>query len=107
MQRLEFILSARSGAADDFAGIALQLAAGSYLLRLRESCWATAMIDEPFAKMDRTTRRAAAKQLLSLLGAGVYRQVMVISHAQDTVEIYPGQIRINVARDGSRSIETT
>ncbi len=107
VQSLEFILSDRSGGADDFAGIALQLAAGSYLLRLRQSSWASVMIDEPFAKMDQTIRRAAAKQLLRLLGEGAYRQVMVISHSQDTVNLYPARINIHVARDGTRTIETT
>lgn len=106
-QRLQFVLSERSGAADDFSGLAMQLAAGSYLLNLRKSSWAMAMIDEPFAKMDRTIRRAAAKQLLQLVGGGVYRQLMVISHSQDTVDLYPARINIVVARDGTRSIEVT
>lgn len=105
-QKLEFILSDRSGAADDFAGIGLQLSAGSYLLRLRQSSWGTVSVDEPFAKMDQTIRRAAAKQLVKLLGSGVYRQMMVISHSQDTVDIFPGRINIFVARDGTRSIVT-
>jgi hypothetical protein len=107
VQSLEFILSDRSGAADDFAGIALQIAAGSYLLRLRNSSWATASIDEPFAKMDRTIRREAAKRLLQLLGGGVYRQLLVISHSPDTTDLYPARINILVHRDGSRTIETT
>lgn len=106
-QKLQFVLSDRSGAADDFSGLAMQLAAGSYLLNLRKSSWAMAMIDEPFSKMDRTIRRAAAKQLLQLVGGGVYRQLMVISHSQDTVDLYPARINIAVARDGTRTIETT
>lgn len=107
VQRLEFVLSDRSGAADDFSGIGLQLAAGSYLLRMRQSPWAMAMIDEPFSQMDRTVRRAAARQLLNLLGTSAFRQVMVISHSAETTEMFPNQINIVIAKDGERRIETT
>lgn len=107
VQRLEFNLTNRSGAADDFAGIALQLSAGSWLLRARNSPWATAMIDEPFSQMDRPVRLAAAKQLITLLGTSAFRQVFVISHSSDTVSMYPARLNIIVARDGSRRIETT
>jgi ABC-type taurine transport system ATPase subunit len=105
VHRLEFLLSDRSGAADDFGGIAMQLAAGSWLLRERQSPWATAAIDEPFAQMDKSVRKAAAKQLLSLLGSTSYRQVFVISHSEDTTMMYPGRIEIFVREDGMRTIE--
>lgn len=106
IQRLEFVLSASSGGADDLAGIVMQIAAGSWLLTARESPWACALIDEPFSQMDETVRRAAAKQLIKLLGTSAFRQVLVISHAADTVSMYPGRINIIVAKDGSRRIET-
>lgn len=106
IQRLDFVRNQSSGAADDFAGIAMQLAAGSWLLGARESPWATAMVDEPFSQMDRSLRKAAAKQMLNLLGSSAFRQVLVISHSQETVEVYPGRIRILVLRDGTRQIET-
>ena len=105
VQRLEFNLSDRSGAADDFAGIALQLAAGSWLLSARSSSWATAMIDEPFSQMDKTIRRAAARQLIALLGSSAFRQIFVISHSSDTLDMYPARLNIVVARDGTRRIE--
>lgn len=106
VHRLEFLLSDRSGAADDFAGISMQLAAGSWLLHERQSPWATAMIDEPFAQMDKTIRKATARQLLTMLGSTSYRQILVISHSDDTTQMYPGKINVFVAKDGSRTIET-
>lgn len=105
VQKLEFLLSDRSDAADDFAGIAMQLAAGSWLLSSKDSPWGTAMIDEPFAAMDKTNRRAAANQLLQLLGSSAYKQVFVISHSQETVDVYGAQVRVIIAKDGSRRIE--
>lgn len=105
VQKLEFLLSDRSGAADDWAGIALQLSAGSWLLDNRQSQWATAMIDEPFAQMDRTVRRDAAKQMLNLVGMSAFRQIFVISHADDTVSMYGGRVTITVKKNGERTIE--
>lgn len=105
VQKLQFLLSDRSDAADDFAGIAMQVAAGSWLLSSRHSPWGTLMVDEPFAAMDRTNRRAAAKQLLNLVGSSSYKQAFVISHSQETVDVYPGQIRVIIEKDGTRRIE--
>lgn len=107
VQRLEFLLSNRSGAADDLAGVALQLAAGAWLLHARSSPWACAMLDEPLAACDRTNRRALAGQLIRLLGAGTWRQAFVISHSPDIIDLYPGRIEVVVARDGSRRIVQT
>jgi len=107
VQKLEFILSNRSGAADDLAGVALQLAAGAWLLHARSSPWACAMLDEPLAACDKTNRRALAGQLIRLLGAGTWRQALVISHSPDIIDIYPGRIEVVVARDGSRRIVQT
>jgi rubrerythrin len=107
VQRLEFLLSNRSGAADDLAGVAIQLAAGSWLLRQRSSPWACAMLDEPLAACDRTNRRALAGQLIKLLGSGTWRQAVVVSHSPDVTDLYPGRIEIVVARDGTRKIIQT
>lgn len=104
VQKLEFVLSARSGAADDLAGVALQLAAGDWLLRARSSPWACAMLDEPLAACDKTNRRALAGQLIRLLGTGSFRQSIIVSHSPDIVDLYPGRIEVVVARDGSRRI---
>ena len=107
VQKLEFLPSDRSGAADDIAGVVLQLAAGAWFLRSRQSPWATAMLDEPLGSCDRTNRRALSMQLVKLLSTGTWRQALLISHSPDTVELYPGRIEIVVGRDGSRRIEQT
>lgn len=104
VRRLEFLRSDQSDAADDLAGVSLQLAAGSWLLAARQSPWATAMLDEPLAACDKTNRRAIAMQLVKLLGSGTWRQALVISHSSDTVDAFPGRIEVVVARDGSRRI---
>ena len=105
VQDLDFLMSDTSGAADASGGIWLQLSAGSWLLAKRDSPWTTAMIDEPFGEMDRTVRRAAAKQLLQLIGRSAYRQVFVISHAPETVDMYPNRVHITVEENGDRRIE--
>jgi DNA repair exonuclease SbcCD ATPase subunit len=107
VQRLDFILSDRSGAFNDIGGIVLQLSAGSWLLGSRHSPWACAMLDEPFAACDAYNRRALATQFLRLLSRGVWRQAIVISHSPDTVDVYPHKIIITERADGSRTIEQT
>lgn len=107
IQRLDFIVSDRSGAADDLAGAMLQLSAGAWLLHARSSPWATAMLDEPLAACDEANRRALAMQLIRLLNTGTWRQSLVISHSRDIVDLYPGRIEVVVARDGSRRIVQT
>lgn len=104
VQRLDFVLSDRSGAFNDLGGIVLQLSAGSWLLGARSSPWACAMLDEPFAACDAYNRRALATQFLRLLSRGVWRQAIVISHSPDTVDLYPRKIVITEHADGSRSI---
>lgn len=104
VQRLDFILSDRSGAYNDLGGIVMQLSAGSWLLGVRNSPWACAMLDEPFAACDAYNRRALATQFLRLLSRGVWRQAIVISHSPDTVDLYPRKIIITEHADGSRSI---
>lgn len=107
VQKLEFLPSDRSGAADDIAGVVLQLAAGAWFLRSKKSPWATAMLDEPLGACDRTNRRALSMQLVKLLSTGVWRQALLISHSPDTIELYPGRIEIVIGRDGSRRIVQT
>ena len=104
VKRLEFLRSDQSDAADDLAGVSLQLAAGSWLLDARQSPWATALLDEPLAACDKTNRRAIAQQLVKLLASGTWRQALVISHSSDTVDAFPGRIEIVIARDGTRRI---
>jgi DNA repair exonuclease SbcCD ATPase subunit len=107
VQKLEFLPSDRSGGADDIAGVVLQLAAGAWFLRSRASCWATALMDEPAAALDKSNRRALTMQLVKLLSTGAWRQALVISHSSDMVDLYPGRIEIIVGKDGSRRIVQT
>lgn len=105
VQRLDFMLSDRSGALNDLGGVAMQLAAGSWLLGTRHSPFATLMMDEPFSACDGHNRKALAVQLLKLISRGTWRQTLIISHSPDTVDLYPNKIVIIAHADGTRSIE--
>ncbi len=105
VQKLDFVLSDRSGALNDLGGISMQLAAGAWLLGARHSPWTTALMDEPFAQCDAFNRRALASQLLKLLNRGVFRQALVISHSPETIDVWPHKITIIAHADGRRSIE--
>lgn len=105
VQRLDFVLSDRSGALDDLGGISYQLSAGAWLLNARSSPWSAALIDEPFGACDEHNRRGLAVQLLKLLNHGTWRQAFVISHSPDTVGIFPGKLAIIVSADGTRRID--
>jgi DNA repair exonuclease SbcCD ATPase subunit len=104
VKRLEFLRTDQSGAANDLAGVSLQLAAGSWLLASRGSPWATAILDEPLAQCDKTNRKTITTQLVKLLGQGTWRQALVISHSNDTLDAFPGRIEVLVHRNGRRSI---
>lgn len=105
IHKLKFEVSEQSGGANDMGGVALQIAAGSWLLHKRQSPWQTLMLDEPLAALDRTTRRAAAKQFMNLLDSSAYRQVFVIAHSQEILDQFPSCVIIHVAKDGTRRIE--
>lgn len=104
VRRLDVVRSAQSDGADDLCGVSLQLAAGSWLLSTRESPWATALLDEPLAAVDKSNRKALASAFVRLLGAGAFRQAFVISHSSDTADAFPGRIEIVVEKDGTRRI---
>jgi DNA repair exonuclease SbcCD ATPase subunit len=99
VNKLEIELSNRSGAAEDLAGGAVQLAASAWLREDRSSAWSVALIDEPFGALDRFHRRAFATHLAGFLSRRyAIEQAFVISHSPDTVEMLPG--RIEVVSDG-------
>lgn len=104
----EFVLSDSSGAYDDLAGVALQLAAGSWLRRDRGSEWACAVLDEPLAHVDPYHRRAFSSHIVRMLAdvAGM-RQAFVIAHHASVLDSLPARIVITRARDGSLSLEAT
>ena len=101
VEKLDIEPSERSGAADDFGGIAVTLGASRWLRGDRESEWATATIDEATSQMDASLRRAFAARLPEVLRIAGFRQALVISHHRETIEALPG--RIEISGRGGRS----
>jgi DNA repair exonuclease SbcCD ATPase subunit len=101
VQRLEVELSDRSGAAEDLAGIALQLAASSWLRASRGSAWGTLLLDEPVAQFDRAHRKRFSQHLGKMLAHAGVEQALVVAHDAAVLESLPG--RILVTRDGGWS----
>lgn len=106
INKLEIVLSDESGAAEDLAGVAVQLAASSWLRGDRGSSWGVAMMDEPFQSLDRAHRRAFALKLPGMLHGSGLEQAFVISHTADTVDAMPGRIEIVRQGDSSRVLVT-
>ena len=96
--KLEISLSDRSGAAEDLAGIATQLAASRWLCADRGSTWGTAMLDEPFGALDAAHRRGLSRHLATMLSTYGFAQSLVVSHSPDTAHALPG--RIEIVSDG-------
>jgi len=102
VNKLDIVLSDRSGAAEDLAGAAIQLSASAWLRTDRNSAWSTALLDEPFGQLDPSNRRAFATHLTSMLaGRYGFNQAFVVSHTPDTVNQLAG--RIVVSRSGDYS----
>ncbi len=102
VNKLDLVLSDRSGAAEDLAGAALQLAASAWLRKSRDSAWSVALIDEPFGQLDTSHRRSFATHLTAMLsGRYGFVQSLVISHSPDATSMLPG--RIEITSDGKNS----
>lgn len=98
-----FELTHVSGAAEDTAGIALQLSAARYLRRRRGTAWSVACIDEPFGALDATNRRALAAHLVAMLrGSFGFEQSFITAHQQDVLDAIPGRVEIIAGPRGSR-----
>lgn len=97
-EKLEVSLSNVSGAAEDLAGVAMQLSAASWLRRRRSAPWTTAVIDEPFGALTPKNRKLLAQHLAAVLTVeGGFRQAFVIAHQPDAlagmkraIEVVPG-----------------
>lgn len=96
--KLDFVLSDRSGAAEDLAGIAVQLAASDWLLADRASDWKLLVIDEAFGQLDASNRRALASHLVQLIGQ---QQAFIIAHHAQVLDVLPGRIEITRHKDNS------
>ncbi len=103
INKLEVDISNRSGAAEDLAGAALQLAASAWLRGVRLSAWAVAMLDEPFGALDGSNRRALSQHLAGMLaGRYGFEQSFVIAHHTGALDALPG--RIEITGDGVNSV---
>lgn len=96
-------LSDVSGAAEDLAGLALQLGARSYLLRRRDSSWSPVFLDEPFGSLDASNREALATHLLAMLrGEWGSSQAFVIAHNPGVLDAMPARIIVRAGPTSSR-----
>jgi len=104
VERLDVDLSDRSGAAEDLAGAALQLAASSWLRAERGVQWGTAFIDEPFGALDEANRKAFAAHLTAMLrGRFGFEQAFVVAHSPDVLDAMPGRVTVMADEYGSRA----
>lgn len=101
--KLHVELSDTSGAAEDLAGVALQLAAAEWIRAARGVDWATVILDEPFGALDVANRTALANVLIRLAEDG-FEQAIVIAHDRNTLDGLPGRIQIT-ADDRSSSVK--
>lgn len=102
IERLDVALSDRSGAAEDLAGAALQLAAAAWLRRERTVSWSVGLLDEPFGSLDEANRKAFAAQLTAMLrGSAGFEQAFIIAHHPDVTDSLPDAILVGARRDAS------
>jgi DNA repair exonuclease SbcCD ATPase subunit len=94
IRRLDVELSARSGAAEDLAGLALSLSASAWLRGARGSEWSSVLLDECTAQLDKAHRRAFAQHLPRILKAARIDQALVVSHDPSSVASLTGRIVI-------------
>lgn len=100
--KLEIVLSDRSGAAEDLAGGFVQLAASRWLRAERGTVWSTALLDEPFGALDAAHRRGFSAHLAGMLsGRYGFEQAFVVAHHASVLDALPG--RIEIVSDGKHS----
>jgi DNA repair exonuclease SbcCD ATPase subunit len=92
----------RSGAADDIAGLAFQLAASFWLRAKRSAPWAVACIDEPFGQLDRANSRALSAHMHTLIrGSYAFEQGFLVAHDASIMESLPARVQIRGTDQGS------
>lgn len=102
VEKLDIVPSDRSGAADDIAGLAFQLAASTWLRRKRSASWSSTCIDEPFATLDRANSRALASHLHALIrGNYAFDQGFLVAHDAQAMEALPARIQIYGSDEGA------
>lgn len=101
--KLDIVLSDRSGAAEDLAGGFLQLAASRWLREERGTRWSMAMLDEPFGALDAAHRKGFGSHLATMLsGRYGFEQAFVVAHHSSVLDALPG--RIEIVSDGGWSV---
>lgn len=98
--KLDIELTNSSGAADDLAGIAVQLAASNWLRLKRGTPWAAVCIDEPFGALDRTNRNALAVHVATML-RDRFDLALVVAHDRAILDALPAQVAIVADASGS------
>ncbi len=102
VEKLDIRPSNYSGAADDIAGLAFQLAASSWLRVKRSASWASACIDEPFASLDKANSRALSTHLHTLIrGNYAFDQGFLVAHDAQAMESLPARIQIYGGAEGA------
>jgi DNA repair exonuclease SbcCD ATPase subunit len=101
-EKVEVEVSDTSGAAEDIAGVALQLGAASWLRAVRDAQWSVVLLDEPLASADPVNRRAMSQHFVALLrGAYGFEQAFVVAHTSDAIDTLPARIEIVAHENGS------
>lgn len=102
IERLDVALSDWSGAAEDLAGVAVQLAAAGWLRSRKAMRWASASVDEPFGALDAVLRRALTGQLKQLLGRAGFAQAFVVAHDRAIMGSLAHRVELVRGREGTR-----
>lgn len=92
-EKLYIRTSSVSGATEDLAGVAIQMAAARWRRLATGGEWSVVALDEPFGALDAHNRLAMAKTLAALASDG-FEQAFVVAHSSDVLEALPHRIRI-------------
>lgn len=101
IEKLDIDLTNESGAAEDLAGIAVQLSASNWLRAKRGTPWGCVCIDEPFGALDATNKRALAVHIATML-RDRFDLALVVAHDRGILDALPAQITIVADATGSR-----
>lgn len=103
IDKLDIELSDHSGAAEDLAGVAFQLAAAAWLRRERGTGWSIAFIDEPFSHLDAAHVKRLSTHFAAMLnGRYGFEQSFVVAHDRGIMDALPGRVEIVGTDEGSR-----
>lgn len=108
IERLDIVPTSQSGAAEDLAGLAFQLAVAAWLRARRETDWSVVFADEPFAACDKANGRAVVARLNAMVrGRFSFSQGFVVAHDSELMEALPARVEIIRRVGGEMSVEVT